>query len=173
MTWWLNPKLWAGIALAVALAFAGWFLYRAGQQDVRADWNAYKLDQQELRILADRARAQRTEARQTAVDKEARDGQERIAAIEAERDAARADGERMRDAYRAAAERARTHSRAAGAGPREPDSDPIGVFALLLERADAREEIVRGFADQLRAAGTICERSWDAGLRANAGQTAP
>lgn len=42
MTWWLNPKLWAAVALAAALAFAGWFLYRAGQKDVRADWSAQK-----------------------------------------------------------------------------------------------------------------------------------
>lgn len=166
MTWWLNPRLWAGLALAAALVAAGWFLYGAGQDDRQKDFDAYVIAQQEARILADRAREQRTAARQAAIDKEARDGQERIAAVEAERDAARADGERMRSAYRTAAERARALSRTTGTGPREPDSDPIGVFAILLERADAREEIVRGYADKLRAVGATCERSWDSGLRA-------
>lgn len=42
MTWWLSPKLWAGIALAAALVAAGWFLYGAGQDDIQAKWNAQK-----------------------------------------------------------------------------------------------------------------------------------
>ena len=165
MTWWLNPKLWAAIAAAAALTFAGWFLYSAGQDDRQKDFDAYKIAQQESRILAERARSLRAEARQAAIDKEARDGQERIAAVEAERDAARVAGERMRNAYLAAAERARTLSRTPAAGKSEPDPDPIGVFAVLLGRADAREEIVRGYADRLRAAATVCERGWDAGLQ--------
>jgi hypothetical protein len=167
----LNPRLWIGLGVALALALAGAFVYRAGKAVVRADFDAYKIAQQENRILAERARSLRTEARQTAVNKEARDGQERIAAVETELAGARADAERMRSAYRAAADRARELSRTAAAGQGQPDSDPLGVFAVLLERADAREEIVRGYADRLRVAGSICERGWDAGLRAAAGAT--
>lgn len=161
----LNPKVWIALAIALALGLAGAFIYRTGKAVKGAEFDAYKLAQQEARILADRARALRAEARQIAVNKEARDGQERIAVVEAELAGARADGERMRNAYRAAAGRARELSRAATAGPGQPDYDPLGVFAVLLERADAREEIVRGYADKLRVAGSICERGWDAGLR--------
>lgn len=161
----LNPKLWIALAIALALGLSGAFIYRAGKAVVRNDFDAYKLAQQEQRILADRANALRAAARQTAVDKEARDGQIRIAAVENELVGARADGERMRSAYRAAADRARALSRFASAGPSQPDPDPLGVFAVLLERAEAREEIVRGYADRLRVAGSICERAWDAGLR--------
>lgn len=162
----LNPKVWIALAIALALGLAGAFIYRAGKAVKGAEFDAYKLAQQEARILADRARTLRAEARQTAVNKESRDGQERIAAVETELAGARADGERMRSAYRAAAGRARELSRTTAAGPGQPDSDPLGVFAVLLERADAREEIVRGHADRLRVAGSICERSWDRGLRA-------
>jgi len=161
----LNPRLWIGLGVALALVLAGAFIYRAGKAVVRNDFDAYKLAQQEARILSDRASAHRTAERQTAVNKEARDGQERIAAVETELARARADAERMRSAYRAAAERARALSRTAVGGKGEPDSDPIGVFTVLLERADAREEIVRGYADRLRVAGSICERTYDSVTR--------
>lgn len=161
----LNPKLWIGLAIALVQGLAGAFIYRVGKAVVRNDFDAYKLFQQEARILADRARSLRTQARQSAVDKEARDGQARIASLETDLAGARADGERMRSAYRAAAERARTLSGAAGPGPGQPGPDSIGVFADLLGRSDAREEIVRGYADRLRSTGTVCERSWDAGLQ--------
>jgi hypothetical protein len=168
----LNPKVWIALVIALALGLAGAFLYRAGKATVRNDFDAYKLAQQEARILADRARSIRTEARQASVDKEARDGQERIAAVETELAGARADGERLRGAIRDAASRARALPRAPASGPGQPDPDPIGVFAILLERADARAEVVAGYADRLRAAGGICERGWDAGLRATAGPNA-
>jgi hypothetical protein len=168
----LNPKVWAALAVALALGLAGAFLYRAGKAVKGAELDAYKLSQQEARILADRAQSLRTEARQAAVDKEARDGQQRIASLETDVAGARADGERMRSAYRAAAERARELPGTSGTGPGEPGADPIGVFADLLGRADAREEVVRGYADRLRLAGAICERSWGAGLRTAVGQAA-
>lgn len=62
----------------------------------------------------------------------------------------------MRGAYFAAAEQARALSRTPAIGKGEPDSDPIGVLAVLLGRADAREEIVRGYADRLRVASVVC-----------------
>ncbi|MDQ0084598.1 hypothetical protein J2W35_004967 [Variovorax boronicumulans] len=161
----LNPKVWIGIFIAVVLAFTHFFVWRSGKATVRNDFDTYKLAQQEQRILADRARSLLAAARQAAVNKEARDGQERIAALETDVAGARADGERMRNLYRTTAQRARELSRTASTGTGQPDSDPIGVFALLLERADTRAEIVGGYADRLRIAGSICERGWDAGLQ--------
>jgi len=162
MTALLNPRVWLAIALAAALAFSHFFVYRAGKANVRADLDAYRIAQQEARIFADRARTQRAEARQTAVDKEARDGQQQIANLEAERDAARADGDSLRSAIRAATSRAGTTPRIASAGPGQSGADPLGMFADLLERADSRAEAVAGYADRLRIAGTVCERSFDA-----------
>lgn len=169
----LNPRVWIALGMALVLGLAGAFIYRAGKAVVRHDFDAYKLAQQEARILADRARALRTQARQAAVDKEARDGQQRIASLETDLAGARADGERVRNLYRVAAQRARDLPRAAGSGPGQPDPDPIGVFSDLLGRADAREEVIRGYADRLRVAGSVCERGWDAGLRATARVASP
>jgi hypothetical protein len=169
----MNPKVWIGLAIALALGLAGAFLYRAGKAVKGAELDAYKLAQQEARILADRARTIRNEARQAAVDKEARDGQVRIAAVETELAGARVDGERMRRAIRDAAARARSLPRTPSPGAGQPDSDPIGVLAELLGRSDAREEIVRGYADRIRATADVCERGWDAGLRSSAGRAHP
>lgn len=162
MTALLNPRFWIGLGVVIALTLAGAFCYRAGRASLRGEFDAYKLSQAEARIMADRARSIRTEDRQAAVDKEARDGQERIAVLEIDLAGVRADGERMRSAYRTAADRARAPSKSAAAGSGEPGPDPIGVFAGLLERADAREEVVRGYADRLWIAGSVCERSYDA-----------
>jgi len=169
LTWALGN--WRLIGSSILLALLGVQTVRLADQRAdtaaaRTEFADYKTAQQEARVLADRARALRTQARQAAIDKEARDGQERIAALETDLAGARADGERMRSLYRAAAQRARDLSRVAAPGSGQPDPDSIGVFADLLGRADAREEVVRGYADRLRLAGAICERSWDAGLRA-------
>lgn len=168
LTWALGN--WRLIGLAILLALLGLQTMRLADQQAdtaaaRTDLADYKAAQQEAGILADRARALRTQARQAAIDKEAHDGQQRIASLEADLAGARADGERVRDLYRTAAQRSRDLSRTAAAGAGQPDSDPIGVLADLLGRADAREEIIRGYADRLRVAGSICERGWDAGLQ--------
>jgi len=168
----LNPRVWIALALAAALALAGLFLYRAGRAAVQVDWNAQKAVDAEARILADRAREARTAARQAAIDEESRHGQEQIAALETELVDVRSDGEWLRSAIRAAAGRARNLPGAPAAGAGQPGGDAIGVFADLLERADRRAEAVAGYADRLRIAGSVCERSWDAGLRAAAGQPA-
>ena len=45
MTALLNPKVWAAIALAAALAFSHFFVYRSGKAEVRKDFDAYRLAQ--------------------------------------------------------------------------------------------------------------------------------
>lgn len=52
----------------------------------------------------------------------------------------------MCSAYRTAADRVRAPSKAAPTGQSEPAPNSIGVFAGPRERADAREEGVRGYA---------------------------
>jgi hypothetical protein len=161
MTALLNPKVWLAIALAAAMAFSHFFVYRSGKSTVRNEFDAYKISQQEARILADRAREQRYAVRQAATDEEARNGQAKIAALETDLAGARAAGERLRDAIRTASGRGREAAGTAGSGEGKPGSDPIGLFAELLVRADARAERVSEYADRLAIAGKTCERYAD------------
>ena len=99
---------------------------------------------------------------QTAIDKESKDGQDRIDT--ARRDAATAGAERGRlladvARYRAAA-RAASYPGTASAGP--PAGDALDLFANLFSRADARAGELAEFADAAHAAGLTCERSYDA-----------
>jgi hypothetical protein len=158
----LNPKVWITAAIAVLLIAFAAFFYRAGAASERADFDAYKLAQAEQRALADRAREHRNAARQAAIDKEARHAQDQIAALGRDLATSHVAGQRVRDAIRAAADAAGRDPRAAGAGQGESSADPLGMFAKLLERADARAERVSEYADRLAIAGQTCERSYDA-----------
>ena len=53
-----NWRIWAAVLVAVALAASHWKVYKVGQNEVRAEWNAEKLDtaQQTLRLLERRDR---------------------------------------------------------------------------------------------------------------------
>lgn len=158
----LSPRFWMAVAVLALLGAFGSLCYRAGGAADREALAEYKTSQAEQRLLADRAREQRNAARQAAVDKEARDGQAKIAFLESSLAESRAAGERLRDAIRATAGSAGPHSSAATAGQGQPGSDPIGLFAELLQRADARAERVSEYADRLAIAGQSCERSYDA-----------
>ena len=168
-TWVAGKAWWLIVVVALFMVILGQRAQvsnaKAATARVQADWSAQKAVDAEARIMADRAREQRTAARQAAIDKESRHGQEQIAALEADLAGARVDGERLRSAIRATADRSRDVPGAAGAGQGEPGADPIGMFADLLDRADRRAEAVAGYADRLRIAGTVCERAWDIGLR--------
>ena len=41
----LNWRVWVAVAIAAALTFAGFFLYRAGKANVRSDFDAYRIAQ--------------------------------------------------------------------------------------------------------------------------------
>ncbi|MCY1224804.1 hypothetical protein D9M72_369780 [compost metagenome] len=45
MTALLSPRAWIAIALAAALAFSHFFVYRSGKASVRADFDAYQIAQ--------------------------------------------------------------------------------------------------------------------------------
>lgn len=53
-------------------------------------------------------------------------------------------------------------ARAASAAGGEAASDPIGVLADVLVRADDRAALLAAYADSARVAGLTCERSYDA-----------
>ncbi len=150
----------AAAALAVAAAIWWWNAHNAGQQQIGYDRAMGEVKEEQARI-ADEKRLQEIDDQKLA-DQEAKRAQDKINDLERQRDSARADTDRMRGLYRQAAERGRqANSCVTGAGEGKPGSDPIGVLAELLERADARAEEVAGYADRLRASGESCERIYD------------
>lgn len=58
MTALLSPKVWIAIALAAALAFSHFFVYRAGKAEVRTAWDEQKL----IDLAAARAKEQEWQA---------------------------------------------------------------------------------------------------------------
>lgn len=149
------------IALAMVLAVVWWTGHNAGQQQIGYDRAMGEVAAKEAED-AEARRLQEIEDQKQA-DKEAKRAQDQLNDLERQRDSARADADRMRQQYREAAERGRQAAAcAAGAGEGEQSTDPIGVFAELLVRADRRAEEVAGYADRLRIAGLACERRYDA-----------
>lgn len=123
----------------------------------------------ELVSAADRLRAQ-TEASRRQAEQELRDAQEahaqEVKALHFDLDRARArvavESGRLRDAARAAVEQARAQCAAATAAElRQAASDPIGVLADVLGRADERASVLAEIADRRYIAGRACEREYD------------
>lgn len=151
----------ASIAAAVIAAVWWWNGFIAAQQAIGYDRAMGEVATAQAKQAE--ARRLREAKKQAEMDEEARNGQTRIAELERRLAAARDDTERMRQQYREAAERGRRQvACAAGAGEGKPSSDPIGVLAGLLDRADRRAEEVAAYADRIRLAGESCERSFDA-----------
>lgn len=164
-------RAWIAAGLIAALlALAGWWhlsRVHAAEKVVHAHY-AQVLAEISAKTAQAEATFRRTElVWQDAFDKEARDGQTRIAAARADADAAHVAGERMRAAitrYRAAA-RATESAIAAQRGEGELGASAADLPAELLERHTRELETVGAFADELRARGLACERAADA-LRA-------
>jgi hypothetical protein len=55
MTALLSPRVWLAIAIAAALGFSHFFVYRAGKANVRADFDAYRIAQTAALQKADAA----------------------------------------------------------------------------------------------------------------------
>jgi hypothetical protein len=162
MTWLLNPKVWIAIAVAAALAFSHFFMYRAGRASLRGEFDAYKIAQQEARILADRAQRTEEQRRAAAIAQEAANAQTRISALEDDVRHAGAAADGLRAAAAGAASRSRASACSATASAAQPGGDPLGLLVDVLGRADKRAGELAEYADRLRVAGIACERSYDA-----------
>lgn len=84
MTLLFNWRIWAAVAVAVALAASHWKTYKIGQNDVRAEWTAEKLEQaeQSAKLQVDAAKA--TADLQTNADNNRRSKNAQIARLNAD-----------------------------------------------------------------------------------------
>lgn len=161
----IRTYLYAAAIAAVLALGSWWHLSRvhAAERAVHAHY-AQVLAEISAKTAQAEAEFRATEtAWRAAFEKEAQDGQTRIAAARADADAAHAAGERMRAAltrYRAAA-RTTEGAIAAQRGAGELDPHPADLPAELLARHTRELEQVGAFADELRIRGAACERIGD------------
>lgn len=164
----LNPWRWLLLA-AIAAALLGahqWRVNAAAKAAAKATHAHYATV---LAGIAGKTAAAAAEIRrreqqaQSAIEKEAHDGQQKLdlARAHARRADAAAAGLRQQLAhYRRAAARAAAHPGAAAAGP--PAGDALDLLSHLFSSADDRAGELAAFADLAHAAGHTCERAYDA-----------
>lgn len=160
--WWVKPLLWT-IAIAAAVAFVSYGIHlyndslrEDGREEIRAAWARQVQVDQAAQNRKELAWKRQLEELQHASDED----RARLAA-DAARARAAADGLRKQLADYAAAWRDAGRS-ASAAGNGQAAGDPIGVLAELLGRIDERAGVLAQVADDARAAGQQCERSYDA-----------
>ena len=160
----LNPRVLLAIAAAAVLGFAGLKLYRAGQADTQADFDAWKLAAAESRVLADRAQRTEEQRRQDIVNQEIKNAAQELDQARAADAAASAAHERVRNqlsAFLAAVRRAGQDPVPAFGSPRVSGPDPLDLLADLYSRSDEAAGAIAAYADELRIRGATCERIAD------------
>ncbi len=150
----LDPRLWLGILVALAITAGG--CYFKGHADGVRVTQAAAQQAQLKAVTAARTEEQRRTAAQSEIANEA-SKQRDAARADAATAASAADG--LRKQVAALVSRAGHSAPAAGSAPAD---DPIGVLADVLERADQRAGELAEYADRARIAGQQCERSYDA-----------
>lgn len=153
------------IALAALVALASWWhisRVHAAEKAVHAHYAGVLAGISEKTAAAEKSVRATETAWRSSIEKEARDGQDRIDAARRAAGAARDERDRMLIAlnrYRAAA-RAAANPGAPAAGPAAGDA--LDLFADLFARADAEAGELAEAADLAHAAGLTCERAYDA-----------
>lgn len=149
---------WKGyVAVAVAAGVAAWWA-----QGWRYDAKISRIETAQATALADaQAKAREIEqARVAAIEEVTKDADQKIAAVQADADAAADSAKRLRSEL-ARLRQAAGDTAAAGAGPGQPGADPIGVLAVVLGELDDRAGEVGRYADRLKVAGLACETAYD------------
>ena len=157
---WLAYAKWGGIAIALTASHIT--AYRLGGSSARTELAELRQSYAEAGQQAEKS--ERAQERQWSerVNEASTHAQQQINALQDDLAASGRAADSLRAAAASAARRARTNSCAPAPVAGEPDSDPIGVLADVLGRADARAGILAEQADRLRIAGESCERSYDA-----------
>ncbi|ROT44988.1 DUF2514 family protein [Pusillimonas sp. NJUB218] len=149
---------WKGYAAAAIVAgVAAWWV-----QGWRYDAQISRIETAQATAMADaQAKARQIEqARVAAIEEVTKDADEKIAAVQADADAAADSAKRLR-AELARLRRAASDTAATGSGPGQPGADPIGVLAVVLGELDDRAGEVGRYADRLKVAGLACEMAYD------------
>lgn len=160
----LDPRVWLAVGVGLALAYGGgrWQQFTHDKAAYSAERTKTALSVAVDQVKAvDRARAE--EQRRTAAQTEIANAA--TMDLEKARGHARAAGDaaerlRLRVAELLAAGRARQDSVSTGTGTPAANADEL--LAELFRRADDRAGSLAADLDAARAAGTACERSYDA-----------
>jgi hypothetical protein len=151
----LNWRVWVAIALAAALAFSHFFVYRAGKANVRADFDAYKLAVSETTRKLQAANELRATEQRDQQLKAQNDAKTREAGLRADAGSAVAELDRLRNALRVATRRDPVPGAAAAAA-----DQPVATQAVVfLECAAAFTELART-ADGHASDVETLEDSW-------------
>jgi len=154
LTWLLAN--WKLLLVGLLLALLGVQTLRVA--DLQKDAADQRAAAAEARMLADRAQRTEEQRRTAAVAKEVTNAQPLIQA-EA-RDAATLPDSRLQQPAIRYIRRACPNPSAAAAGA--PAGDPLMVFADVFGRLEQRSEDLARLAGERGAAGTICQRTYDA-----------
>ena len=140
----LSWRVWAGLALAIGLAFSHFTVYRSGKASVRAEWTAEKLAQSE----AARQREKGMTIANAKNDKDLQNEKARDAAV------IRATGDKLRDLQSALG--AGVDSAPLG-GADDPRDAIIDQCATALTGLDAEaKELARTATGLQRYANNVC-----------------
>ena len=155
MTALLNPKVWIALAIAAALTFTGFFLYRAGKATVRADWNAQKAADAQAVIEANNEN-QRIANRWNANVIGALNAQTtRNQRLEADAGSASAERGRLLDAIRRATSKRDLPGPAPAAGP-----EPANPIRDVLESCTAEVQELARAADGHASDAQALSEAW-------------
>ena len=164
-------KNWQAFAIAAAIGAAWWWhastvnaAAKAAEKATHAHYAGVLAQIRDLTAQAAKDFREREQKAQSAIEKEAKDGQTKLDRARADAAGARTAAAGLRqqlDAYRRAAARSATHPGAATTGIDQPSATAIDLLAKLLERHTEELVEIGGYADQLRAVGETCERAYD------------
>ena len=162
----LDPRVLLAILLLVIASYGTGRLqqHRSDAKTYQAERAAAALDSARVQIKAvDEARIEE-QRRAHEISEIANEATRQIAVARADARAAGAAADRLRarvDQF-VAASRAGGDSTASGASSGQPGGDALDVLVDVLRRTDSAAGELGEYADNLKAAGLACERTYDA-----------
>ncbi|MDR2240056.1 MAG: DUF2514 domain-containing protein [Zoogloeaceae bacterium] len=158
----MNPAILKIGAVAASLVFLLVTAYRIGGSAARADLEAYRatvaMESQKAESEARETEQLRAQAAQKAID----DAYQERDKVRADASNARAAADRLRKQLALLTNQATGDTGTVGSVEGIENQSSISLLAELLDRHSRELVAVGEYADQLRVAGTSCERQYDA-----------